>query len=127
MRQRAFGANLASAKSTSSTCVRSLGDSCNLGQNSVGSSPYSRALTRAPSKGCSRWSSKATTTASPELPPAGTGTRPGQAATPAVVAPSPPASVPAAVDNTITIDDFLKVELRVGQVKVAEKVKGADK
>ena len=71
--------------------------------------------------------SKETTTASPELPPAGTGTRPGQAATPAVVAPSPPASVPAAVDNTITIDDFLKVELRVGQVKVAEKVKGADK
>ena len=27
----------------------------------------------------------------------------------------------------ITIDDFAKVELRVGQVKVAEKVKGADK
>jgi methionyl-tRNA synthetase len=27
----------------------------------------------------------------------------------------------------ITIDDFLKVELRVAQVKVAEKVKGADK
>jgi len=27
----------------------------------------------------------------------------------------------------ITIDDFLKVELRVGEVKVAEKVKGADK
>ena len=30
-------------------------------------------------------------------------------------------------DNKITIDDFLKVELRVGVVKVAEKVKGADK
>ncbi len=29
--------------------------------------------------------------------------------------------------DKITIDDFLKVELRVGQVKVAEKVKGADK
>ena len=28
---------------------------------------------------------------------------------------------------TITIDDFTKVELRVGQVKTAEKVKGADK
>ena len=28
---------------------------------------------------------------------------------------------------TITIDDFLKVELRVAQIKVAEKVKGADK
>jgi methionyl-tRNA synthetase len=30
-------------------------------------------------------------------------------------------------DGKITIDDFAKVELRVGQVKVAEKVKGADK
>jgi methionyl-tRNA synthetase len=34
---------------------------------------------------------------------------------------------PAAPATTITIDDFAKVELRVGQVKVAEKVKGADK
>jgi methionyl-tRNA synthetase len=33
----------------------------------------------------------------------------------------------AALDGKITIDDFLKVELRVGQVKVAEKVKGADR
>jgi methionyl-tRNA synthetase len=40
-----------------------------------------------------------------------------------------PAAKPAAVvpDGKITIDDFAKVELRVGQVKVAEKVKGADK
>jgi methionyl-tRNA synthetase len=30
-------------------------------------------------------------------------------------------------DGKITIDDFAKVDLRVGQVKVAEKVKGADK
>src|SRR5271166_385469 len=30
-------------------------------------------------------------------------------------------------DGKITIDDFAKVELRVGQVKAAEKVKGADK
>ena len=30
-------------------------------------------------------------------------------------------------NNRIGIDDFAKVELRVGQVKVAEKVKGADK
>lgn len=30
-------------------------------------------------------------------------------------------------DGKITIDDFAKVELRVGQVKTAEKVKGADK
>ncbi len=32
-----------------------------------------------------------------------------------------------ATDGKITIDDFSKVELRVAQVKVAEKVKGADK
>ncbi len=38
-----------------------------------------------------------------------------------------PASAPVTVSNTITIDDFAKVELRVGLVKVAEKVKGADK
>ena len=38
---------------------------------------------------------------------------------------TPVASLPAS--NTITIDDFARVELRVGQVKVAEKVKGADK
>jgi methionyl-tRNA synthetase len=37
-----------------------------------------------------------------------------------------PAAKPAA-DGKITIDDFAKVELRVAQVKVAEKVKGADK
>ena len=36
----------------------------------------------------------------------------------------PPAMRPA---SKIGIDDFLKVELRVGEVKVAEKVKGADK
>ena len=33
----------------------------------------------------------------------------------------------AASDGKISIDDFAKVELRVGQVKVAEKVRGADK
>jgi methionyl-tRNA synthetase len=33
----------------------------------------------------------------------------------------------AAVDGRISIDDFVKVEMRVGQVKAAEKVKGADK
>ena len=83
--------------------------------------------------------------------PAGTGAQAGQPATQAAVAPpSVPSVAPSAVaaataslaqpasatttapplvstDNKITIDDFLKVELRVGQVKVAEKVKGADK
>ena len=42
---------------------------------------------------------------------------------PASAAPSTSASS----DGKITIDDFAKVELRVAQVKAAEKVKGADK
>ena len=48
----------------------------------------------------------------------------------AAAQPAPfPAPKAAAVtpDGKITIDDFAKIELRVGQVKVAEKVKGADK
>ena len=43
---------------------------------------------------------------------------------------APPAPVPTAVtsgDGKIGIEDFAKVELRVAQIKVAEKVKGADK
>jgi methionyl-tRNA synthetase len=74
--------------------------------------------------------------------PAGTGAQAGQPATQAAVgapaqnAPAAPETTPVAVPGTpattdakpmITIDDFLKVELRVAQVKVAEKVKGADK
>ncbi len=70
--------------------------------------------------------------------PAGTGAQAGQPTTQAAVggpaqnAPTAPATTPAAPTTTdakpqITIDDFLKVELRVAQVKVAEKVKGADK
>lgn len=49
------------------------------------------------------------------------------------VAPTPVGSGSAATsaaalpDGKISIEDFAKVELRVGQVKVAEKVKGADK
>jgi methionyl-tRNA synthetase len=58
------------------------------------------------------------------LPPTPSTALPSIQAGPAV----PPATVaPATKDGKITIDDFLKVELRVGQVKVAEKVKGADK
>ncbi len=37
------------------------------------------------------------------------------------------AAVSNGVGTKITIDDFAKVELRVGQIKTAEKVKGADK
>ena len=36
-------------------------------------------------------------------------------------------NLPPSTDNYITIDDFLKVELRVGEVKVAERVPNADK
>jgi methionyl-tRNA synthetase len=42
---------------------------------------------------------------------------------PAVATPAPPA----ATDGKITIDDFAKIELRVGVVKVAERVPKADK
>jgi methionyl-tRNA synthetase len=79
--------------------------------------------------------SSPTATATPT--PAGEGARPGQPATQAAhgpidAAPAPKAAPPAqtasaAADGKISIDDFMKVELRVGQVKAAEKVKGADK
>ena len=49
----------------------------------------------------------------------------GRPAAPAAK-PAEPAAA-AAVDGKISIDDFAKVELRVAQVKVAERVKGADK
>jgi len=63
--------------------------------------------------------------------PAGSGAQAGQPATqtkaPAAPAtPSPTVSV-APASEKITIDDFAKIELRVAQVKVAERVKGADK
>ncbi len=57
--------------------------------------------------------------------PAGVGAQAGQAATQAVAAPTASASAPAG--EKITIDDFTKVEMRVGVVKVAEKVKNADR
>ena len=68
--------------------------------------------------------------------PAGEGARAGQPATqaahgPTDASPAPkaaqPAQSPTIADGKISIDDFMKVELRVGQVKAAEKVKGADK
>ena len=40
---------------------------------------------------------------------------------------APPRPIVTVPDGKISIEDFAKVELRVGQVKVAEKVKGADK
>jgi methionyl-tRNA synthetase len=83
-------------------------------------------------------SSASAAAATPTPAPAGEGAKPGQPATQAAHGPTeaapaakgaapvaPPA--PKAADGKISIDDFMKVELRVGQVKVAEKVKGADK
>jgi methionyl-tRNA synthetase len=69
--------------------------------------------------------------AAPSAIPAGTGAHAGQPATQAAHGPTdgspPPKGAPAPADGKITIDDFLKVEMRVGQVRHAEKVKGADK
>ena len=81
--------------------------------------------------------------------PGGAATKAGQAATQAATAAGAPVATPAGtsatsvqrateaggpggapsstIDGRITIDDFAKVELRVGEVKTAEKVKGADK
>lgn len=68
--------------------------------------------------------------------PAGEDARAGQPATQAAHGPTegspapkaaPLAHAAAVADGKISIDDFMKVELRVGQVKAAEKVKGADK
>ena len=55
---------------------------------------------------------------------------PGEAAANAASAPGSAggaASSPGATNEKITIDDFAKIELRVGQVKVAERVPKADK
>ena len=91
--------------------------------------------------------------AAAEAQPAASGAQPERPATQAAGVPSPaappkesgaivsPKTTPAAGAqgggsvtatgaaslNQITIDDFLKIELRVGEVKVAERVKGADK
>ena len=66
--------------------------------------------------------------ASPVQAGGGTGastTQPAAPSNPAASASAKPAAAPP--DGKITIDDFTKVELRVAQVKVAERVKGADK
>jgi methionyl-tRNA synthetase len=69
--------------------------------------------------------------AAPAPAPAGEGARPGQPATQAAHGPTEAApaakAAPVVSDGKISIEDFLKVEMRVGQVKHAEKVKGADK
>jgi methionyl-tRNA synthetase len=61
-----------------------------------------------------------------EEPSVGTGASPVQPseARPSAAPAKPTASIP---EGKISIDDFAKVELRVAQVKTAERVKGADK
>ena len=56
--------------------------------------------------------------------------QPSEARQPAIVIPPPtavPKPAPTLPDGKISIDDFAKVELRVAQVKAAERVKDADK
>ena len=66
-------------------------------------------------------------TAQAAAEPAGTGAQAGQPATEAIApATAAPTATPAGGEK-ITIDDFAKVELRVAQVRIAERVKGADK
>ncbi len=60
---------------------------------------------------------------SPRLPCATAGAQVNQPATPA----PPAAGTAATAPDTISIDDFVKVDLRVALVKVAEPVKGTDK
>jgi methionyl-tRNA synthetase len=55
---------------------------------------------------------------------------PATAATPAAppsATPAAPAAAPPAVAEKIGIEDFSKVEMRVGQIKTAERIVGADK
>lgn len=60
---------------------------------------------------------------------AGTTAQAGKPATSTEAGSQPPApATPTAEASTkITADEFFKIEMRVGEVKVAEKVKGADK
>jgi methionyl-tRNA synthetase len=65
-----------------------------------------------------------------EAPPASAATSAPGGAAQATPASAPPAAVPApvtAASEKISIDDFAKIELRVGLVKVAERVPKADK
>jgi methionyl-tRNA synthetase len=87
--------------------------------------------TAAPAAGPAPVRKAATPPATPAPKPSMAGTGAGTPASP-VPAPAPaqaPPSVPApaVAEGKINIDDFAKVELRVALVKVAERVKGADK
>ena len=73
-------------------------------------------------------SAKAAEAAVGQTSASGSGAQTQQPATAVATSASTPAKPPAAIpEGKISIDDFVKVEMRVGEVKVAEKVKGADK
>ena len=65
------------------------------------------------------------TSAPPSNPASATPTASSAPSAPSATATTGAAATPSAAQ--ITIDDFAKIELRVAQIKVAEKVKGADK
>jgi methionyl-tRNA synthetase len=70
------------------------------------------------------WPRKETTTVTDNpVPPDG----PAPGALPPVSAPVLPTTAPAPADNRISIDDFMKVELRVAKVLTAEKVEKSKK
>ena len=70
------------------------------------------------------WPRKETTTVTDNpVPPDG----PAPGALPPVSAPVLPTAAPAPADNRISIDDFMKVELRVAKVLAAEKVEKSKK
>ena len=53
--------------------------------------------------------------------------KPAAPATAAAPAAAPGAAAAPAVSEKIAIEDFTKVEMRVGQIKTAERIAGADK
>jgi methionyl-tRNA synthetase len=61
------------------------------------------------------------------LKPQGTPATPSTSAAVPAAAPAAQPTAAAATNSKISIDDFTKVEMRVGQVKSAERVAGADK
>jgi methionyl-tRNA synthetase len=63
----------------------------------------------------------------PASPKTGSSPVPPSATTPSAAAIASSKPLPSIPDGKISIDDFAKVELRVAQVKTAERVKGADK
>jgi len=66
-----------------------------------------------------------TPVAAPATAPAQPAAQPPASAAPAATAPQ--AAAANSESPTITIEDFMKIDLRVAQVKFAERVKGADK